>query len=211
MLVAAVVGSGIMAQRLTDDIAVVLLCNSIATGAILIVLIAVLGPLSGAHLNPAVSLVFALRRELKASEALLYMLVQVVAGIAGALVAHAMFELPLVSASLQPRTGGGQWLSEAIAAFGLVFVILAGLKVDRRSVPWLVGLFIASAYWFTASTSFANPAVTVARALTDSFSGIRLVDVPGFVAAQLVGAFCAWAAATWLLAGGSRPIGQRQQ
>jgi glycerol uptake facilitator-like aquaporin len=210
-LVAAVVGSGIMAERLTEDVALALLCNSIATGAILIVLIAVLAPLSGAHFNPAVSLVFALRRELPAIDALLYVLVQVATGIAGALVAHAMFELPLVSASVRPRTGGGQWLSEAIAAFGLILVILGGVRVDRRSVPWLVGLFIASAYWFTASTSFANPAVTVARALTDSFSGIRLIDVAGFIAAQVIGALCAWITATWLLAGGTRSAGQEQR
>src|SRR5687767_13254649 len=196
----AVVGSGIMAERLTDDVAVALLCNALATGAALVVLIAVLGPVSGAHFNPVVSLVFALRRELNALDALLYAAAQVVGGIAGTIAAHAMFELPLVAASAQTRAGGGQWLAEGIAAFGLVLVVLGGVRVDRRAVPWLVGLFILSAYWFTASTSFANPAVTIARALTDTFAGIRPADVPAFMAAQLAGGLCAWAVAGWLFA-----------
>jgi glycerol uptake facilitator-like aquaporin len=199
-LVMAIVGSGIMAERLTGDVAVALLCNALATGAALVVLIAVLGPVSGAHFNPVVSLVFALRRELPAADALLYAAAQVLGGIVGTIAAHAMFELPLVAASAHVRAGGGQWLAEGIAAFGLVFVILGGVRVDRRAVPWLVGLFILSAYWFTASTSFANPAVTIARALTDTFAGIRPADVPAFIAAQLAGGLCAWGAAAWLFA-----------
>lgn len=172
-LVATVVGSGIMAETLTNDVALALLANTIATGAILVVLISTLGPISGAHFNPAVSLVFALRRELPARDAGLYALMQVVGSIAGAIAAHAMFELPLLQSSTHVRTGGAQWISESVAAFGLVAVILAGIRFERKAVPMLVGLYITAAYWFTSSTSFANPAVAIARSFTDTFSGIR--------------------------------------
>lgn len=200
ILVATVVGSGIMAQQLTDDVALALLGNTLPTGAILVVLITILGPVSGAHFNPAVTLVFALRRGIEANAALAYVAAQVVGGIAGAMLAHAMFELPLVQASQTVRTGAGQWIAEVVAAFGLVFAILGGIRFRPDAVPWLVGLYITAAYWFTASTSFANPAVTIARAFTDTFSGIRPVDVPAFIAAQLVGAVVAMALAGWLLA-----------
>ncbi|MGB3338746.1 MAG: MIP/aquaporin family protein [Devosia sp.] len=199
MLVATVVGSGIMAQSLTTDVALMLLANTIATGAVLVVLITILGPISGAHFNPAVSLVMALRGELRPREALSYIAVQILGGIGGAILAHAMFALPLLQASAKVRTGGSQWLSEGVAAFGLVAVILAGLRFQRSAVPWLVGLYITAAYWFTASTSFANPAVAIARSLTDTFSGIRPLDLPGFIAAQFVGALAALALMSWLL------------
>ena len=192
LLVATVVGSGIMAQSLTTDTALALLGNTLPTGAILVVLITILGPISGAHFNPAVSLVFALRRELSWRDAALYTAAQILGGILGTIIAHAMFALPLVEASQHIRTGAPQWFAEAVAAFGLVAVILGGIQFQRSAVPWLVGLYITAAYWFTASTSFANPAVTIARALTDTFSGIRPADVPGFILAQLAGALIAW-------------------
>jgi len=209
LLVATVVGSGIMAETLTTDIALALLANTIATGAILVVLISCLGPISGAHFNPAVSLVFALRRELPARDATLYALVQVVGGIAGAVVAHAMFELPPLQSSAHVRTGGAQWFSEAVATFGLVAIILAGIRFERKAVPMLVGLYITAAYWFSASTSFANPAVAIARSFTDTFSGIRAIDLPGFILAQIAGALVALALMSWLLrvsAGSQFPI-----
>lgn len=199
ILVATVVGSGIMADRLTDDIAVSLLGNTLPTGAILVVLITILQPISGAHFNPAVSLVFALRRDMPASRLLGYWAAQIAGGVLGTLLAHAMFELPVLQLSTTVRGDGGQWLAEIVAAFGLVFTILAGLRASPGAVPVLVGLYITAAYWFTASTSFANPAVTVARSLTDTFSGIRPVDVPAFVIAQFLGALLALAFATWLL------------
>jgi glycerol uptake facilitator-like aquaporin len=200
ILVATVVGSGIMADRLTDDVALALLGNTLPTGAILVVLITILGPLSGAHFNPAVTLAFVLRREIEAGAALAYAVVQVAGGICGALLAHAMFELPIWQASTTVRTGAAQWLAEAVAAFGLVFTILAGLRFRGDAIPWLVGLYITAAYWFTASTSFANPAVAIARAFTDTFAGIRPTDLPGFIAAELIGAIVAVALAGWLLA-----------
>lgn len=209
LLVATVVGSGIMAESLTVDVALALLANTIATGAILVVLISVLGPISGAHFNPAVSLVFALRRELRWRDAGLYCVVQVIGGVVGAIAAHAMFALPLLQASGKIRTGGAQWLSEGVAAFGLVAVILAGIRFERKAVPMLVGLYITAAYWFTASTSFANPAVAIARSFTDTFSGIRPLDLPGFILAQIAGALIALALMSWLLgvpAGGKLPI-----
>jgi glycerol uptake facilitator-like aquaporin len=199
LLVATVVGSGIMAQNLTKDVALALLGNTLPTGAILVVLITILGPISGAHFNPAVTLIFALRRELSPREALLYTGAQVAGGIAGTVIAHAMFALPLLDASLKVRTGGAQWLAEAVAAFGLVATILAGIRFERASVPWLVGLYITAAYWFTASTSFANPAVAIARSLTNTFSGIRPIDLPGFIAAELCGAVVAMLLLNWLL------------
>lgn len=198
-LVAAVVGSGIMAERLTDDTALALLCNTLPTGAILVVLITILGPVSGAHFNPAVSLAFALRRELPVGEAAIYMVAQVAGGIGGAIVAHVMFEVAPIQFSTTVRTGPAQWLAEVVAAYGLVTVILAGVRFRAEAVPWLVGLYITAAYWFTASTSFANPAVAIARGLTDTFSGIRPTDVPFFVVAEIAGAVLAVALARWLL------------
>jgi glycerol uptake facilitator-like aquaporin len=199
ILVATVVGSGIMADRLTGDAALALLANTLPTGAILVVLITALGPLSGAHFNPAVTLVFALRREIGTGDSIAYVAAQIAGGIAGALLAHAMFELPIWQASTTVRSGVAQWLAEAVAAFGLVFAILAGLRFRAEAVPWLVGLYITAAYWFTASTSFANPAVAIARAFTDTFAGIRTADLPGFIAAELAGAAVAAAMASWLL------------
>ena len=199
LLVATVVGSGIMAQSLTHDIALALLGNTIATGAMLVVLITILGPISGAHFNPAVSLVFALRRDLPAQEAASYTIAQILGGIAGTVTAHLMFALPIIEASVKIRTGGPQWFSEFIATFGLVAVILGGIRFERKAVPWLVGLYITAAYWFTASTSFANPAVAIARAFTNTFSGIRPADLPGFIIAELIGAVCALGVMSWLL------------
>jgi glycerol uptake facilitator-like aquaporin len=202
LLVATVVGSGIMAENLTRDVALALLGNTVATGAILVVLITILGPISGAHFNPAVTLVFALKRELPMREALLYVAAQIVGGIAGTMIAHGMFDLPLLQASLKARSGGAQWFSEAVAAFGLIATILAGLRFARASVPALVGLYITAAYWFTASTSFANPAVAIARSLSNTFSGIRPQDLPGFVASECCGAIVAMLLLGWLLRAG---------
>jgi len=199
VLVATVVGSGIMAESLTRDVALALLGNTLPTGAILVVLITILGPISGAHFNPAVTMVFALRRELTPVEASSYIFAQIAGGIAGTLMAHAMFALPLWDTSLKVRTGGAQWLAEGVAAFGLVVTILAGLKFNRPAIPWLVGLYITAAYWFTSSTSFANPAVAIARSLTNTFSGIRPADLPGFIAAELAGALAALWLMNWLL------------
>jgi len=198
LLVATVVGSGIMAERLTDDVAVALLANTLPTVAILVVLISLFGPISGAHFNPAVSLVFALRRELSSRELAAYIVVQVIGGIAGAWLVHLMFEAPVLQLSTHIRTGPAQWLSEGVATFGLVLTILIGLRQRPDAVPVLVGLYIGAAYWFTASTSFANPAVTIARALSDSFSGIRPLDAPGFIVMQILGALLAAAIAGWL-------------
>jgi glycerol uptake facilitator-like aquaporin len=197
-LVATVVGSGIMADRLTDDSALALLGNTLPTGAILVVLISTFGPISGAHCNPAVSLVFALSKDLRASTAMLYVLAQILGGVLGALIAHGMFDLPVFQISGTIRSGTGQWISEIVATFGLITTILAGLRFRKDAIPWLVGLYITAAYWFTASTSFANPAVAIARAFSNTFAGIRPVDVPAFVAAELVGALFAAAFAGWL-------------
>ncbi|MBB4052808.1 glycerol uptake facilitator-like aquaporin [Devosia subaequoris] len=199
ILVATVVGSGIMAQRLTDDIALALLGNTIATGAILVVLIGVLGPISGAHFNPAVTLVMALRRQLSAADAGLYVVAQICGAMLGTLLAHLMFDLPLVSAYADPRNGASQWLSEAVATFGLVLTILVSLRYAPEQIAMRVGLYITAAYWFTASTSYANPAVTIGRALTASFAGIGPADVPGFIIAQILGALLAMALSAWLL------------
>jgi glycerol uptake facilitator-like aquaporin len=211
LLVATVVGSGIMAESLTRDVALALLGNTLPTGAILVVLISILGPVSGAHFNPAVSVVFALRRELSPRDAVLYIAAQVAGGIAGTILAHAMFGLPLLDGSLKVRTGGPQWLAEGIAAFGLVVTILAGIKFNRVAVPWLVGLYITAAYWFTASTSFANPAVAIARSMTNTFSGIRPVDLPGFIAAEIAGALVALAFMGWLLRGAGEAGGATKE
>jgi glycerol uptake facilitator-like aquaporin len=190
LLAATVVGSGIMAARLAGgNVAVALLANTGATVAVLATLIALLGPVSGAHFNPAVSFVEALRGKLSWSQAAAYAGVQVAGCCAGALLAHAMFELPILQSSAHTRTGPAQWLAEAVATFGLVLVVLG----HRRSqdAPWMVAAWIGAAYWFTASTSFANPAITIARSLSDTFAGIRPVDVPAFIAAQFVGALLA--------------------
>ena len=198
-LLAAVVGSGIMAAKLAGgNGAVALLCNTLATGAILIVLISVFGPLSGAHFNPAVSVAFALRGALSWPEAALYIGAQLVGGIVGVWAAHLMFELPLWQFSMTSRTGTGQWLAEAVATFGLVSTICGCVARAPSAVPFAVGLYITSAYWFTASTSFANPAVTIARSLSDTFAGIAPAGVLAFVVAQLVGMLAAVAVAVWL-------------
>jgi glycerol uptake facilitator-like aquaporin len=200
-LLATVVGSGIMAEKLAGgNLALALLCNTIPTGAILVVLITILGPVSGAHLNPAVSAALALRGELPMPELIAYVLAQFAGGIIGSVLAHGMFELPLVQFSATARTGPGQWLGEITAAFGLVITIFGCVRFRPAAVPWCVGLYIAAAYWFTSSTSFANPAVTVARGLSDTFAGIRPADVPAFIGAQLVGAVAASLAAGWLFA-----------
>lgn len=199
MLVATVVGSGVMATSLTQDVGLALLGNTLATGAILVVLITILGPVSGAHFNPAVSMVFAMSRSLPMRELGGYVLAQVVGGVIGTIAAHLMFGLPLIELSSKVRTGGAQWFSEGVATFGLVAVILAGIRFEQKAVPWLVGLYITAAYWFTASTSFANPAVALARSLTNTFSGIRPVDLPGFWIAEIAGAVLALALFTWLL------------
>ncbi len=206
LLVATVVGSGIMAENLTKDVALALLGNTLPTGAILVVLITIFGPISGAHFNPAVTLIFALKRELTPRDALRYVVVQIAGGIVGTMMAHAMFALPLLDASLKMRTGGAQWLAESVAAFGLVATILAGIRFERASVPWLVGLYITAAYWFTSSTSFANPAVAIARSMTNTFSGIRPTDLPGFIAAELCGAVAALMLMSWLLRAGGEGV-----
>ncbi|KOF13179.1 MIP family channel protein [Ensifer adhaerens] len=199
ILVATVVGSGIMADRLSDDVAVSLLGNTIPTGAILVVLISILGPISGAHFNPAVTMVFAARREIEAPAAALYILAQIAGGIAATVIAHAMFDLPLLQLSETVRTGSGQWIAETVATFGLVLTILAGLRFRGDAIPWLVGLYITAAYWFTASTSFANPAVAIARAFSNTFAGIRPADVPAFIGAELLGALIATVVVGWIL------------
>jgi glycerol uptake facilitator-like aquaporin len=199
ILVATVVGSGIMAETLTKDVALALLCNTLPTGAILVVLITVLGPISGAHFNPAVTLVFTGKRELPVNEAALYIIAQIAGGAIGTIAAHLMFAHPLIDLSIKARTGGAQWFAEAVAAFGLVATILAGIRFQRAAVPWLVGLYITAAYWFTASTSFANPAVAIARSLTNTFSGIRPIDLPGFIVAEICGAMAGMLLMNWLL------------
>jgi glycerol uptake facilitator-like aquaporin len=198
-LLAAVVGSGIMAAKLAGgNVALALLCNTIATGAILAVLILVFGPLSGAHFNPAVSVAFALRRALPWREVGFYIAAQFAGGIAGVWAAHLMFELPVLQFSTTIRTGAGQWLAEAIATFGLLVTIFGCVARAPAAVPYAIGLYITSAYWFTASTSFANPAVTVARSLSDTFAGIAPASAPAFIVAQFLGAAAAVGAGAWL-------------
>ena len=195
-LLAAVVGSGIMAQRLSGgNDALALLGNTLPTGAILVVLILIFGPVSGAHLNPAVSIAFALRRNLPWPDATAYIAAQVIGGVIGVWIAHLMFELPLWQISVHARSGAGQWFAEFVATFGLVLTIFGCSAKAPAAVPFAVGLYITSAYWFTASTSFANPAVTVARALTDSFAGIAPAGVAAFIAAQIAGMLAAVALA----------------
>ncbi|VAV92388.1 Aquaporin Z [hydrothermal vent metagenome] len=198
-LLATVVGSGIMAENLAGgNVAIALLGNTVATGAILVVLITMLGPVSGAHFNPAVSLVFGLRGELGWRHVGAYVGAQIIGGLLGVAMAHLMFDETLVQFSQKIRTGPPQWFAEWVATFGLVFTILATLRANANSVAMAVGLYITAAYWFTASTSFANPAVTIARSFSDSFAGIRPVDAPMFVVAQLVGAVCALYFCLWL-------------
>jgi len=199
ILLTAVVGSGIMAQRLAaGNTAVALLCNTIATGATLTVLILIFGPVSGAHFNPVVSLAFASRGELPWADAATYLVVQFAGGLVGVWLAHLMFDLAPLQVSQTVRSGPGQWLSEGVASFGLVLTIFGCLASAPASVPYAVGLYITAAYWFTASTSFANPAVTVARSLTDTFAGIAPHDAPAFIAAQLTGGAAAVAVSGWL-------------
>jgi glycerol uptake facilitator-like aquaporin len=194
MLAGAVVGSGIMAARLTSDPALALIANTGATGAVLYVLVSALAPISGAHFNPAVTLVMALRGEIKAALACAYMLVQVCGCILGVWLAHAMFTLPIVQISTHARSGAAQVLSEAVATFALVFAILMVSRWRPQAVAAAVALVICAGYWWTASTSFANPAITIARALSDTFAGVRPADAPGFVAGQTAGALAAWLA-----------------
>jgi glycerol uptake facilitator-like aquaporin len=210
LLVATVIGSGIMAESLSNgNNAVALLCNTIATGAILYVLITAFGPVSGAHFNPVVSGVFALRREIGWTIALGFMAAQILGGLCGTLVAHAMFGQALVQLSVHARTGLPQWLSEGVATFALVLTILGTLRSRPEAVPVSVALVIVAAYWFTASTSFANPAVTIARSLSDTFAGIAPGDVPGFVLSQGAGAGLAWLTAErlfrWTASPGEQP------
>jgi glycerol uptake facilitator-like aquaporin len=198
-LLAAVVGSGIMAQKLAGgNSALALLCNTLPTGAILSVLILTFGPISGAHFNPAVSIAFALRRELTTPILAAYIVAQVLGAILGVWAAHLMFELPLWQFSATVRAGSGQWLAEAIATFGLVLTIFGCVAHTPVAVPYAVGLYITAAYWFTASTSFANPAVTIARAFSNTFAGIAPAGVVAFIAAQLIGMLAAVVLAHWL-------------
>ena len=198
-LLAAVVGSGIMAQKLAGgNGALALLCNTLPTGAILVVLILVFGPLSGAHFNPAVTLAFALRAGLPWSTAAVYIVAQLLGGIAGVWMAHLMFELPVWQFSITVRTGPGQWLAEAVATFGLLLTVFGCIRRRPDSVAYAVGLYITAAYWFTASTSFANPAVTVARSLSDTFAGIAPAGAPAFIVAQLAGTLAAVVLSRWL-------------
>jgi len=191
LLLIGVVGSGIMAQTLTDDIALALLANAIATGAMLYVIITTLGPISGAHFNPAVTLAFWLRSEITTKPALAYVAVQIVGGILGVWASHLMFDQPILQFSTTNRTGLNLWSSEVIATFGLLFVIFGGLRYRPDAVPALVAFYIIGAYWFTSSTSFANPAVTIARGLSDTFAGINPAHVPAYVAIQLITALIA--------------------
>jgi len=199
-LLATVIGSGIMAERLADgNVAIALLGNTIPTGAILVVLILIFGPISGAHLNPAVTVAFAIRKEISARDSLLYILTQIIGGISGVLVAHVMFDNPLIDPSTTVRAGLGQWVGEFVATFGLVGTILGCLKARPEAVPYAVGLYITAAYWFTSSTSFANPAVTIARGFSNTFAGIQPDNIAAFVAVQLIAAILATYFFKWLL------------
>jgi len=208
-LLATVVGSGIMAERLSGgSVGLALLANSLATGAMLVVLILAFAQFSGAHFNPAVTLVTTLRREMRPADSLAYMLAQVAGAIAGVWLTHGMFDEAVIQFSTKTRAGGGQWLAEGVATFGLVMTILLVRKAGTAGVAACVGLYIGAAYWFTASTSFANPAVTFARALSDTFAGIRPADAPAFIVAQFAGAALASPFAGWLLAAGEKPLPQ---
>ncbi|WP_298019697.1 MIP/aquaporin family protein [uncultured Parasphingopyxis sp.] len=200
-LFCVVIGSGIMGETLSGgNVAIALLGNTLATGAILFVLIAMLAPISGAHFNPAVTLVAAIRREIGMGEGLLYLGAQLAGGILGVWAAHYMFDLDILQWSEKTRTGGGQWLGEGIATFGLIFTILGAVRYRPEWVAPAVALFITAGYWFTSSTSFANPAIAIARSLSDTFAGIAPADVPGFVLAQIAGALFAAALGGWLFA-----------
>ncbi len=200
-LFVTVVGSGIMAENLAGgNVAIALLGNTLATGAILFVLIAILAPISGAHFNPAVTFVMLLRKEISVVDSALFVAMQLVGGLIGVWAAHIMFELPVFQFSEKARTGGGQWLGELIATFGLLFTILGTVRFRPEWVAPAVGLYISAGYWFTSSTSFANPAITVGRAFSNSFAGIAPADVTGFILAQFAGATLAWVATRWLFA-----------
>jgi glycerol uptake facilitator-like aquaporin len=199
-LLATVIGSGIMAERLAGgNVAIALLGNTIPTGSILVVLILVFGPISGAHFNPAVTLAFAIRKEIEVRESVLYMLTQIFGGISGVLVAHVMFDNVLIDPSTTVRAGLGQWVGEFVATFGLIGTILGCLKARAEAVPFAVGLYITAAYWFTSSTSFANPAVTIARGFSNTFAGISPENIAAFVAVQLIAAVMATVFFNWLL------------
>jgi len=205
LLLATVIGSGIMAENLADgNVALALLGNTIATGAILVVLITMFAPVSGAHFNPAVSLVFAIRQDITWPQCVAYILVQVLGGIVGMLAAHFMFEETILQLSQQHRTGRAQWFSEGVATFGLMLTILETRRAKPSAVPMAVGLYITAVYWFTVSTSFANPAVTIARSLTDTFSGIYPGHMPMFILAQLIGAIIALAVFNRLYSNGDQ-------
>lgn len=196
-LLATVVGFGIMAGRLSGgNVAIALLGNTIPTGAILVVLILVFGPISGAHFNPAVTLAFAMRKEIGALDSLFYVAAQIIGGIFGVMIAHMMFDIPFIDPSSTARTGLGQWTGEFVATFGLIMTILGCLKARPDAVPYAVGLFITAGYWFTSSTSFANPAVTIGRGLTNTFSGIAPTHISAFIAVQLLAAVTATVTAT---------------
>ena len=204
LLLAAIVGSGIMAEKLSGgNTGLALLANSLATGAALFVLITILGPISGAHFNPAVTLVMRLKQKISTSDAALYVIAQIAGGIAGVLIAHIMFDLAIFQTSATARNGVGQWTAEAVAAFGLIFTILGAVRFAADKVAMSVALYIVAAYWFTASTSFANPAVTIARALTNTFAGIAPADVLAFIVAQVAGAVLGLIAGCWLFETGS--------
>jgi len=199
LLLAAIIGSGIMAERLSGgNGALALLCNTLATGAMLTVLILVFGPLSGAHFNPAVTVSFALQGKTPLADAVVYIAAQIAGAIIGVWIAHLMFEMPAFQLSTHVRTGAGQWLAEMIATFGLILTIFACLARTPAAIPYAVGLYITAAYWFTSSTSFANPAVTIARALSDTFAGVAPDGVPAFIFAQIAGMLCALPVLRWL-------------
>ena len=205
LLLATVIGSGIMAERLAGgNIAVALLGNTIPTGAILYVLITIFGPVSGAHFNPAVTLAFFIRRQIPVKLALFFVVMQIIGGLCGAFLAHFMFEMPVLQMSTNLRSGPAHWSAEFVATFGLLTVIFGGIRWRPEAVPTLVALYITAAYWFTSSTSFANPAVTIARSFTDSFSGILPAHAPGFIAAQLGAAIIAPLLLGWLFAGDTK-------
>lgn len=209
-LLATVIGSGVMGERLAGgNDAIALLANTLATGAILAVLITTLGPVSGAHLNPVVSLVFWLRKELSLQHLPGYVLAQFAGALAGVVAAHLMFDMPIVQFATKARSGPGQWFSEFVATFGLLATILGALRARSTAVAASVGLYITAAYWFTASTSFANPAVTIARAFSDTFAGIRATDLAPFLAAQVSGALCGYLVSGWLF-GSLRAVGTQK-
>jgi glycerol uptake facilitator-like aquaporin len=212
LLLATVIGSGIMGERLAGgNVAIALLGNTIPTGAILVVLITMLGPISGAHFNPAVTTTFLLRKEIAPAEAGGYVAVQIAGAVLGVLAAHVMFDEPLLQVATKVRAGPSQWFSEWVATFGLVVTILLTLRANRAAVPMAVGLYITAAYWFTASTSFANPAVTVARALSNTFAGVRPLDVVPFIIAQLIGALAALYVCRKLLGDDAAPAAQMER